>query len=468
MSRYLIGVDVGTTGTKSMLISEEGRVVAHAYEGYPCHTPGNGMVEQDAEDWWRALVKTVREVTAEPEHAKNVAAISLSLQGGTMVPVDGHGKPLHRAIVWSDKRCEKQAQAFAEAFGKDYMYQKSGWHLGNGLNAMQIAWLRENCPEAYENAAMFLSVPDYVSLRMSGRAVVDISDVGINQLADIRTGTYDPGILDFIGIREDQLAEIAPSATPVGKLLPEAAAELGLSADTLLVAGAHDQYAGLLGAGITRTGDILIGTGTAWVVTALTEAPDFESGFAQSIPAAGNWGSLVSLSSGGVCLDWFRGGVAGLPGNAMTYDEINEIAPQRGVGARGLKFYPYFNGSSFPMSAPRCKATLVGLDQSHDRYDIARAVMEGVAMQTVWTLDYFRAKSPECRVTLSGGASKSPFWSQTVANFANCPITTPLVSDLPCVGAAVMAGVGSGVFASCEEGAGRISMEQKVYEPDPA
>ena len=468
MNKYLIGIDVGTTGTKSMLLSETGRIVAHAYAEYPSQAPGTGRVEQNAEDWWRAVVKTVRAITADPQVARNVAAISLSLQGGTLVPVDKNNHPLHPAIVWSDKRCEEQRRAFLASYGEDYIYQKTGWHLGSGLNALQIAWLRDNAPDVFARTARFLSVPDYISMRMTGRAVVDISDVGINQLADIRTGRYDRGILDFVGIREDRLAEIVPSATPVGKLLPAAAEELGLPRSVLLVAGAHDQYAALLGAGITRTGDVMIGTGTAWVVTALTEEPCFESGFAQSIPASGKWGSLVSLSTGGVCLDWFRNGVAGSPAEGMGYGEINDIAPERGVGVRGLRFYPYFNGTSFPLKGAGFKATLAGLDLSHDRYDIARAVMEGVAMQTVWTLDYFRRKFPLNRVILTGGASKSPFWTQMVADIANCPISTPMVSDLTCVGAGVMAGVGCGLFPSCEEGIGRFALAETVYEPDPA
>ena len=467
MDRYLIGIDVGTTGTKSMLFSESGRIISHAYADYPSQTPGTGRVEQNAEDWWRAVVRTVRAITADPQTARNVVAISLSLQGGTFVPVDRQYRPLHPAIVWSDKRCERQRQDCAQALGQDAIYQKTGWHLGSGLNMLQIAWFRENRPDLFEKTALFLSVPDYISLRMTGRPVVDISDAGINQLADIRTGRYDASILDYIGVPEDRLPEIVPSGTPVGRLLKGAAEELGLPRSVLLVAGAHDQYAALLGAGITRTGDIMIGTGTAWVVTALTDEPYFESGFCQSIPASGKWGSLVSLSTGGVCLDWFRNGVAGSPAAGMSYAEINELASQRRAGVGGLRFYPYFTGTSFPLKGQNCKATLVGLDLSHDRVDIARAVMEGVAMQTVWTLDFFRERFPLKAVKLSGGAGKAPLWVQMVSNIANSPISVPLVNDLTCVGAGILAGVGAGLYASCEEGAGRFRLDETLYEPDP-
>ena len=467
MNRWLIGIDVGTTGTKSMLFSETGRIIAHAYAPYPCQAPGPGLVEQNAEDWWRAVVKTVRAVTADPQTAKNVVAISLSLQGGTLVPVDRQMRPLHAAIVWSDKRCERQSREFARTFGSEYIYEKTGWHLGLGLNALQIAWFRENLPEVFNKAAMFLSVPDYISMRMTGRAAVDLSDAGINQLADIRTGKYDPAILDFIGIGEEKLAKIVPSGAPIGKLTRAAAEELNLPQSVLLVAGAHDQYAALLGGGITRTGDIMIGTGTAWVVTALTDEPYFESGFSQSVPASGKWGSLVSLSTGGVSLDWFKNGVAGSADAALSYAEINEQAARRPIGANGLRFYPYFNGTSFPLKGTKCKATVLGLDLSHDRIDIARAIMEGVAMQTAWTLDFFRQRFPLKNVMLSGGATKSPLWTQMVSDIANCPISVPMVSDLTCIGAGIMAGVGAGLYPSCEEGAAMFTVEKTSYQPNP-
>jgi len=467
MDRTLIGIDIGTTGLKSILVSEAGEILAHAYSGYALRAPSAGRCEQDAEDWWRALVKTVREVASGRE--ESVAAISLSSQGGTLVPVDEYFRPLHPALVWSDVRCEEQRRQFASRFGEDYMYQKSGWKLGRGLNAMQIKWLRDNRPDVFEKTAKFLSVPDYISLRMTGRAAVDPSDAGINQLTDIRRRAYDPAILDFLGIDERMLAEIVPSGQPVGTLLPSVAEELGLPKSALLVSGAHDQYAALLGAGITRAGEVLVGTGTAWVITALTDEPDFSSGFSQSIPAAGNWGSMVAISAGGVCLDWFRTGVASSEREGgLPYSEIDSIAAERNPGANGLFFYPYFNGGAFPLRNPDCKAAFLGLDLSHDRFDIARAVMEGVAMQAAWVLESFRQKFPIPSLKLAGGASKSALWAQMVADIANCEVRTLTAFDLAPVGAAVMAGAGGGVFPSLEEGASRIEVGERIFSPDPA
>lgn len=469
MSGYLIGSDIGTTGTKSMLFSAEGKQLAHAYAAYPLHTPAPDRCEQDAEDWWRALVSTVRAVTEQANAKDRVAAISLSLQGGTLVPVDVGLRPLRPALVWSDKRCTAEAEAFAAQFGDSYLYEKTGWNLSAGLNAMQITWLRENEPEVFRAADRFLSVPDYIAAKLTGRAALDIADAGINQLADIRTAAYDPAILAFAGIEERQLGEIVPSGSVIGPLTEEAKRELGLTGDVLLVAGAHDQYAGLLGAGVTEAGDVLIGTGTAWVVTALTEKPNFESGFAQSVSAVpGKWGSLVSLSTGGLCLDWLRGSVSLAPDGAakIPYAVLDEMAANRAAG--GVTFFPYFSGASYPDRCACAKASFLGLDLSHDIFDMARAVMEGVAFQTVWTLAAFDRQYGKKRIKMSGGATKSALWTQIVADIADRPIVIPTTPDMPCVGAAILAGVGCGAFASAAEGYQALAVSERTVEPDPA
>lgn len=467
MNKYLIGTDIGTTGTKSMLFSEDGELLSHAYAAYSMRTPALDRCEQDAEDWWRAVVETVRTVVKEADAADKVAAISLSLQGGTLVPVDAKLRPLRPAIVWSDNRCATQAKAFAERFGAFYMYEKTGWRLSGGLNAMQIAWLRENEPAVFSATDKFLSVPDYISAKMTGRAAVDISDVGINQLADIRTSAYDSTILDFVGIHEQQLGEIVPSGDVIGRLTGEAKTELGLTGDVVLCAGAHDQYAALLGAGVTEAGDVLIGTGTAWVVTAMTDQPNFESGFAQSVSAMpGKWGSLVSLSTGGLCLDWLRGSIALGAGEAekIPYHVLNEQAACRTAGS--VMFFPYFSGTTYPIHDERMKASFVGLDLSHDRYDMARAVIEGVTFQTVWTLEAFERQYGIGRLKMSGGATKSALWTQLVADIAGRPVSIPATPDMACVGAAILAGVGCGVFASPREGYEKLAVNEYTVAPN--
>lgn len=467
MEQYLIGIDVGTTGTKSMLFRKDGAVLGHAYKSYPSKTPALNWSEQNPLDWWDAIVETVRKV-ATKEYAPGVVAISLSLQGGTLVPVDEGFNPTRPAIVWNDSRCEEERLEFIKRFGAPYMYEKSGWNLGRGLNALSIAWIRKHEPDIFKKTRLFLSVPDYISAKMTGKPVVDISNVGINQLADIQLGEYDEGILDFLGISENQLPKIVSSGAPIGNLTLSAAKELGLNENTLLVAGAHDQYAALLGAGVLDEGDILIGTGTAWVVTALTNSANFKSGFSQSVSAVpGKWGSLVPLSYGGVSLDWLNNNILTLNNRErLDYGELNALSSSSGIGANGLFFYPYFAGGAYPNIDTCSKASLIGLDLSHTANDVVRAVMEGVSYQINWILDSFKDAFAIRNVKLIGGASKSELWSRMIADMAGLPVSIPEIPDLPCVGAAIMAGTGSSMFKSMGEGYKALGVKERIIQPD--
>ena len=464
MGKYLLGIDVGTTGTKSMLFSETGEVLGHAYEGYPCVAAQVGWSEQNAEHWWTAVKNTVNQLCKERDIAENVVAISLSLQGGTIVPVDENCNPLRPAIVWNDSRCEEQKAAFLREVGEEsLMYRCTGWALSSGLPALAIRWIRENEPEIFAKTKMFLSVPDYISVKMTGVAAIDPSDAGINQLSNIRQGGYEPKLLDFAGITEQMLPRIVPSGTTVGHLTQEAAQALGLTTKTVLVTGAHDQYAVALGAGASNAGDILIGSGTCWVVTAIADEPDFSGGLSQSVSAIpGKWGSLQSLSSGGICLDWLRKQIA--DESQLPYDVINREVAVRKAAEDGLFFFP-FTGKAGE-SKRFTRGSFVGLDLSHDRFHMAKAIMEGVVFQTLWMMESFATKPSEEGLILAGGASKSPVWAQLLADISGLPVRIPEIADLACVGAAIMAGVGGGVYADAAEGYRRLAVKEKRILPD--
>ena len=462
MERYLLGIDVGTTGTKTLLISTEGKVAGHAYRPYEIITPAVGRSEQRAQDWWDTVVATVREAISALEDPAAVKAISLSLQGGTVVPVDKEGIPLRNAIVWTDGRCAQQFREFVEEGGSDtYTYETCGWHMSAGLPALQTRWIRDHEPEIFERTAMFLTVPDYVSMKMTGVAAVDLADAGINEFFDIRKGVYDEKLLSFAGIREEQLGKPVRSGDVIGHLTPDAARELGLSEDTLLVAGAHDQYAVAVGAGANHAGDVVIGSGTAWVVTGIFDEPLFSTGMAQSIAAVpGKWGSIFSLSTGGICLEWMRNQICG----GISYDEINRRTMEREAAFDELFFFP-FQGIAGPNKRFN-RAAFTGQDLSHDCFHLMKAVMEGVVFQTKWMLESF-GDTGRGMVRFAGGASKSPVWTQLAADILNAPVLVPEVADLSCVGAAVIAGWGAGIYKNIEEGCDHLNIAGRRIDPDP-
>ena len=465
--QYLIGIDAGTTGTKALLFTQDGQLIAQAYRDYPISTPQTGQVEQNALDWWEAVIATVRQVCAQKDANGQVVAISLSTQGGTVVPVDETGTPLRPAIVWNDARCTAQNQAYLACASAQSLYEKTGWAMLPGLPAMQIRWIRENQPDIFQKTAMFLTTADYLSLKMTGIAAIDPSNAGINQLTDIRTMTYDAALLRFAGISEDQLPAIIPSGQVIGSLTQEAADALALTTETVLVAGAHDQYAVALGAGAYDKGHMLIGSGTCWVVTAIDDKPDFSGGLSQSVAAVeGLWGSLWSLSTGGICLDWLRKNITlGADPTALDYDTLNRQIAQCQAAQEGLFFYPFTGigdqGKRFS------RATFTGLDLHHDRFSMARAVMEGVVFQIVWMLRAFPTESSPDGIKLTGGASRSRVWCQILADISGLPVRIPQVADLACVGAAILAGMGSGLYQSAAEGYQRLSVSEQVIYPQP-
>ena len=346
------------------------------------------------------------------------------------------------------------------------MYQKTGWHLGLGLLAQEIRWMKDNEPELFQKTAMFLSVPSYISYHMTGVAACDLSDAGIDQLADIRRGAYDEALLAYAGVSAEQLPKLVRSGDRIGQLTPQAAQALGLTTDCVLVAGAHDQYAVALGAGAVRPGDILIGSGTCWVITAIGDAPDFSSGLSQSVAAVpGLWGSLRSLSSGGVCLDWLRKFVAvGSDGEPVGYETLNREAASRRAADDGLFFVPF---QGYAGQKRFSKASFIGMDLSHDRFHMARAIMEGIVFQVVWMMEAFRSKPSSDGLKLAGGASKSPLWCQITADISGLPVRVPAVADLACVGAAILAGVGTGIYQNAEEGYKHLAIDERVIMPDP-
>lgn len=464
--RYIIGIDIGTTGTKAILFGEDGTPVSHAYRGYTLSTPAVGRSEHNAEGYVTAVAETVREVCEGKDVSNKVAAIAFSTQGGTLIPVDEKGVPVRPAIVWNDHRCAKEKEAYLREVGDAMtLYEKTGWKLGTGLPLLTIRHLKDNEPDTFAKTARFLSVPDFVALRLTGRAAIDLSNAGINQLTDIRKGAHDDALLAFAGIEKEMLPEIVPSGEVIAPLSKEGAELLGLSEKTLLVSGAHDQYAVALGTGASRAGDILIGSGTCWVVTAIGDTPDFESGLAQSVAAAkGLWGSLSSLSSGGVCLEWLRKNIATADGEGLIdFKTLDTEAAKRQAAFDGLFFYPF---SGKHAGGRFTKASFTGLDLSHDRFHMARAVMEGVVFQILWFMEAFKTQPSQDGITLAGGASKSAVWTQMLADVSGLPVRTPALPDLACVGAAILAGVGAGLYEDARAGYTRFASAEKVIYPD--
>ena len=451
----LLGLDVGTTATKALAFDLWGQAVAAATQAYELITPGPGWVEQDPEDLWSAVVRTVRDVQAQLDPEDRIIALSQASQGGTTIPVGPSGTPTHNAISWMDQRGHETAERARAEIGADTIRTTTGWPLGNTLPLQHIAWLREHRPSVFEQTDMFLFVNDFITQRLTGRTVMNPSDGTMTQLLDISKPAWDNRLLAFVGITQDDVSELLPSGHAIGTLTPEAGAALGLSRDVLVVNGAHDQYCAAVGTGVTQPGEVLLSCGTAWVFLAVPDSLQAgrDSGMALSCHAVPNrWGAIRSLGGIGTSLEWLLNQVwrqEGRASRADLYATLNEGAARVPPGANGLVFIPLSGGHV----AGNTSGGFLGLTLSHTREDMARAVMEGIACELRWTSEEIRDHGVAVeQLTMVGGAAQSPIWPQIVADVAGVPVTVPVERQAAALGAAILAGVGAGCFADADAG----------------
>lgn len=457
----LLGVDVGTTGAKALLVDRQGAVHGKGYREYPLLPGPGGRVEQRADDWWDAAVFAVRAALAGQD-ARQVCALSLSTQGASMLAVDDAYRPLGSAITWMDTRAEEESRQLDRAVGGEAIYRKSGWGLGPDLDAAKILWLRRHEPETFAAARSFVSTLELLNVRLTGRNVIDPTNAAIRQLMDIGTGRWDPDVLQAVGVEEDRLPVIAPTGAYLGTLTARTAALLGLPETVRVYNGAHDQYCAALGCGAVRAGDALLSTGTTWVLLAVTDKLLYtQSRVAPGIhPVPGLYGAMASMVSAGCALKWYRELVSG------AYAEFDRVAADRRQTAADLLFYPYVAGAGFPQRDAGLGGVAAGLRLTHDRYDLALALMEGVAFEARRMVDELRAAGASVdTLYMSGGAAKSALWAGLTAAATGCRLLRMREDEACCMGAAMIAAVGAGVYPDYAAAAAAMVSGQPMPEP---
>ena len=460
----LLGLDVGTTATKALLINTNGDLIASASYNYGLITPHEDWVEQDPEELWKGVVNTCQKVMKSVKPTDRLLALSISSQAGTTIPIDAKGKPLRNAFSWMDNRAHKESEQINEALGKDKIYELSGWQLGDGLPLLHILWMRKNEPEIFSSVKYFLFVNDFIVYRLTEQLCMDPSDAGITQLYNVRDGKWDENALKIAGISQNQLSPIMNSGAVISQLTKEASRETGLPESTLVVNGAHDQYCAAVGSGVLKSGDVMLSCGTAWVILCFMEKfildPDKRLSISRhAIPD--KWGAIKSLGGVGACMEWFLKNIWQSDGKSDIYNDLNNNAEKVPVGSRGLIFFPssggYGRGS---------RGAFVGLTLAHTQSDMARAVMEGIVFDLRWTMKDLAGSVEAKELRMVGGAAGSPVWRKIVADITQIPVAIPSVTQAASYGAAILAGVGSRVFLDPETGYRALSGKEIILEPD--
>jgi sugar (pentulose or hexulose) kinase len=438
---YVLGIDVGTTGTKALLLDKKGNTQAQGYGGYRLYSRGN-RVEQEPEDWWEGCTAAVRQAVSSVKHGE-VKAISLSAQGASMAAVDGDGKAIGRALTWMDSRTQKETEKLAGILGNDYMYHTTGWRLTPYADAPKILYMKTR--KKYAGALQYLSTIDFINRKLTGKAVIDPSNAAIRMLLDIHTQKWDTKILDALGISEAELPALLKTGSYIGNLSARAAAELGLRETVKVYNGAHDQYCASLGSGAVEAGDMLVSTGTAWVIMAISRKPIFSDTFISPCPhpAAGLYGNLISLSAAGNSYQWIREKFL----REMPFPEIDKEAVSHVEKNKALFFIPWLSGAGYPVWKSAARGGFIGMDFDTGPADMALAVLESAVFSVKTAIgDFEKNGFIPGRIKIMGGAARSDVWMELLAAVLDIPIFRMIVTDSCALGAAFIAARGEGWF----------------------
>ncbi len=446
-----IGLDIGSTAIKAMALNERGAVVARGKCAYPTNF-ADPCVTQRAEDWWQASATAVRQITDILDPAERVVAISTSSQGGSMLALDEAFVPLTDAMTWMDRRAEKYSERLIAHFGNDAIYRKCGWRSTPSDCAAKLLWLADNAPEVFRRATHFMTTEEYINYRLCGENVTDPTGAAIMRLYNINDKRWDAEMLDYVGVTESRLPRVVPIGTLIGKLTPDAAADMGLDTSVSVYCGAHDQYCASMGSGVTSPGDILLATGTAWVMFGVTDKLCFNSCYiAPGIHALpGVFGTMATLSGVGAAV----ANHAETMGVALR--DVDAIAETRRASAADLLCCPCPPGRSFLEHHPGTLGGMNGKTAAHDGYDVALALMEGAAFEVKLSLDKFSEAGMVAgnTLTMSGGAAASRLWRGIVSQVTGRDILLTTEKDTPALGAGMIAATYGGAYdslAACSE-----------------
>lgn len=467
---YFLGIDVSTTATKSLLIDDAGRVMAVASGEYSFETPKPLWSEQEPTLWWDGAIESIQAVLSKAgAGAEDITAVGLTGQMHGLVLLDEAGQVLRPAILWNDQRTQAQCDEIHDRIGREKFIQISGNVALTGFTAPKILWVAENEPDVYARARHVLLPKDYVRFRLTGEYAMDKADGAGTVLMDLRQRNWSAELLEALGIPADWLPPLFEGTEVTGHITRQAAEATGLKAGTPVVAGGGDQAAQAVGVGAVEPGIVALTVGTSGVVFATTPSALIEPegrlhAFCHAVP--GLWHFMGVMLSAAGSLQWYRDTLA--PG--VSFDDLLHEAEPVPAGSEGLQFLPYLSGERTPYPDPLARGAWVGLTLRHSRGHLTRALLEGVSFGLK---DSFRliqqAGLGEIRqVRASGGGTKGALWRHILASVLEAELVTVNTTEGAAYGAALLAGVGAGMWPDVAS-ACRTTIEiTGSTNPDPA
>lgn len=473
---YLLGLDVGTTGAKALICDERGKVLATATSEYPLSSPEPLWSEQNPADWWRGAQEALRSVVKQAGiEARQIAGLGLTGQMHGAVFLDKQNEVIRPAILWNDQRTSDECQEINRRFEPEDLIEIAGNPALTGFQAPKILWLRNREEENYARVAQVLLPKDYIRLLLTGMSATDASDAAGTLLLDLRKRDWSGTLLNMLNIPRTWLPRVYEGPEVTGKLLPKVATALGLPEGLPVVAGGGDNAAAAIGTGVVQAGVVSSSIGTSGVLFAHAEKPAFDPKgrlhtFCHTVPGKYHL-MAVTLSAGGSfrwLRDVLRESVGSSTPSELSYTQMTTAAAEIHPGSNGLVFLPYLTGERTPHLDPWAKGAFIGLTSRHTQAHLVRAVMEGVVFSLRDGLEIMRdLKVPLGQIRATGGGGRSPLWRQMQADIYGMEVETLTVEEGPAYGAALLAGVGAGLFSDVREAVSRCVAVANVTKPNP-
>lgn len=465
---YLLGLDIGTSGVKGLLLSVGGKIITTRTENYPLSTPHSGWAEQDPEDWWQATKECIGGIIKESDvKPAEIKGISFSGQMHSSIFLDEEMEVIRPAILWSDTRTSKQCQEIYEKAGglKELIGYVSNPAL-EGFTAPKILWLRENEPENFTKVDLVLLPKDYIRYKLTGEIHMDVSDGAGTLMMDVEEKDWSDGLLAKLGLSREILPPLVDSIAVTGNITEEVAWQTGLNPETPVVAGGADNACGAVGSGIIKEGRVMASIGTSGVVVAFARKPVADQGgrihlFNHSRPDS--WYMMGVMLSAGMAFNWMK---ENLFDNQLNFKELDDLATDVKPGSEGLIFLPYLYGERTPHADANARGVYFGISGKHEQSHFVRSVLEGVTFGLRDSLELIKGQGVAIdEIRAIGGGAKSPIWQQILADIFGQPINLLNVEEGPAFGAALIAGVGVGEYDSFEEAEEGIIEVVDTIEP---
>lgn len=458
-----VGIDLGTSAVKLLLMNEKGEIQKIANREYPLYFPYPGWSEQNPTDWYDKTIDGLKELLSECDKSR-VAGISFGGQMHGLVVLDEKDEVIRPAILWNDGRTERQVAYLNQQIGKDKISQYTANIAFAGFTAPKILWMREEEPEQFERIHKIMLPKDYLAYRLSGAFVTDVSDASGMLLMDVKNRCWSGEMLSLCGITEEQLPELHESYDVVGTLLPKVAEELGLSTDVKVIAGAGDNAAAAVGTGTVGKGACNISLGTSGTLFISNDmfGVDPNNALHSFAHADGHYHLMGCMLSAASCNKWWMDEILRDSDYVGVQKDIDKL------GENHVYFLPYLMGERSPHNDPMARGAFVGMSMDTTRADMVQSIFEGVAFGLRDSLEVARELGiPLTTTRICGGGAKSPLWCKIIANILNLKVERIAVEEGPALGAAMLAAVGCGVFSSVEEAAQAIVQVVDVIEPEP-